>query len=177
MKKVLSTVLLLLAQSQIASARYPRPWYGPKGDPAAYRIYYQLVQKSHPFRGTVRILGIVKNLSNVPYRSGVQARLYEVDPSGRSRMVAQRRFSGMGPGQQVTVSFQREWFSKWTFPPSYRLVVALNPDHPDQNASNNVHARSGQGAHQLFEPLRIAPIPRIGPSRLRPIPMRIIRRR
>ena len=168
--------LLLLLSPFTFGQPYPRgggTWRGPKGDPAAVSIDYQLVGKTHPTKGTIRVVGTVKNIGGGPYRHGGFVGLYEMSPTGAAQLVAKTSFPSLRRGQSVQVSYQRSWFTQWTFPPSYRLIVGLDPDRPDDNMTNNSIARSGHDANKVFAPLRIAPMPRpqiVLPAQRYPMP-------
>lgn len=124
-----------------------------KADLAAHRIDFQLVAKeAHPLKGTVRIVGVVKNVGAAAYpRSGLA--FLEEDALGQGtnfKQVAKVTFPSLAPGQEVLVSYERSWFTAVSFFPKYRLIVTLDPDTPDANGGNNVLVRDGSQINNLF---------------------------
>jgi hypothetical protein len=139
----------------------PRPgirWMGCE-DPAAQRINFTVVSRNRPgglVLGRVRITGVVKNAGSAAYISGPRQQsilLYE-----DARLVASAPFQNLAVGQEVRVSFVRDWYSGWEFPPTYRLIIAYDPDiyldgnpnNDDCNAANNSLSRSGFDVQALF---------------------------
>ena len=134
-------------------------------DPAATSIDFSIASRSSRYRGRARITGTVKNVGTAPYVSGPNqqlAELWEVPVGGRPRLVAQRAFQNLEPGAEVTVTFERDWYSaspaEGEFPPTYRVTVAYDPDiridgnvkNDDCNGGNNVRERSGADINGLF---------------------------
>ncbi len=129
-------------------------------DPSARQIDFQIIQRISQFRGRVRILGAVRNVGRAAYESnpGQQtAYLYE-----NSRLVAERRFQNLAPGQEVRVAFERNWNAsspaEGEFPPIYKLAIGYDPDissdgnpkNDDCNLSNNKVERSSGPINALF---------------------------
>lgn len=127
-------------------------------DPAAHRIDFRLLSKTSPFAGRVMITGVVKNLGG-PYETRPnqqQMLLYE-----DNRMVASAPFSNLASGQEVSVSFQRNWNrsspAEGEFPPTYKLIISYDPDitldgnkQNDDCGNNNTKTRSGVDINRLF---------------------------
>ncbi len=144
-----------------------------KGDPAAVRIDFQLVSRSsHPYKGRVRIVGVVRNVSNSPFPSVGSALLWEETPGAPKQQVAKKSFGALAPGQEVTVSYERDWFTQVSFKPVYRLIVTVDPDYREENYNNNVLTRSGADIDKLFT---AAPSPpTVDRLRLRPEALRLL---
>ncbi|ACI21234.1 MULTISPECIES: hypothetical protein [Thermodesulfovibrio] len=134
-------------------------------DPAVQRIDFTVVSKTSQFSGKVRITGVVKNMGVEPYISGPNQQavyLYEIPMGGKANLVATKKFQNLNPGQEITVSYERNWNasspSEGEFPPSYRVVIAYDPDirmdsnpkNDDCNMNNNQKERSGTEINALF---------------------------
>lgn len=135
-------------------------------DPAVEKIDFTIVSRTGKFSGKVRITGVVKNVGLAPYISGPNQQavhLYEFIPGGSARLVAKKNFQNLNPGQQVTVAYERNWDasspSEGEFPPSYRVIIAYDPDirldsnpkNDDCNINNNQKERSGADINALFK--------------------------
>ena len=133
-------------------------------DPAVTAIDFTLVRRDTTFRGRVRITGRVRNQGGA-YRSnpGQQSIVLEELPlGGLPRIVAQRDFEDLEPGQEVTVEFERNWDisspAEGEFPPDYRVRILYDPDiasdgnseNDDCGAANNSRERSGTEIRPLF---------------------------
>jgi hypothetical protein len=129
-------------------------------NPAAHRIDFRILNRTSQFRGQVQITGVVKNLGNAAYISNPNQQsihLYE-----GSRLVTQKPFQNLTPGQEVTVTYTRSWDasspSEGEFPPTYKLLIVYDPDirldgnprNDDCNAANNQKQRSGADINALF---------------------------
>jgi len=134
-------------------------------DPAATQIDYSLVSRASRFQGRVRITGKVKNLGaqNFESRPGQQSiQLVETVPGGRPRIVATLPFVNLTSGQEISVSFDRNWNSsspaEGEFPPSYKIVLSYDPDiyidgntkNDDCVGSNNTKERAGSDINALL---------------------------
>lgn len=144
-----------------------KPIPAPKcPDPAVQNIDFKIVSKRSQFSGKVRITGVIKNVGSEPYISAPERQsvyLYEVPIGGTPKLVAKKNFQNLNPGQVVTVSYERNWDaaspSEGEFPPSYRLVIAYDPDitkdgnpkNDDCNSNNNQKERSGADINKLFK--------------------------
>lgn len=130
-------------------------------DPAAQRIDFGILSKSSQFQGRVRVTGIVKNVGIGAYESSPTQQnmlLYE-----DTRVVANQPFHNLTPGQEVRVTYDRNWNasspSEGEFPPTYKLLVVYDPDikldsnpkNDDCNGGNNRLERSGSGINDLFK--------------------------
>jgi hypothetical protein len=133
-------------------------------DLSAERITFRIVRRTAPFRGTVEIQGTVKNLGG-HFVSGAkqqEVQLYEEVPGGRGRIVARLPFSQLRAGEELTIRYQRAWDAsspaEGEFPPTYRLVIAFDPDvlidgnprNDDRNSRNNTRSESGIGINSMF---------------------------
>lgn len=138
----------------------PQPVLRRCPDPAARQIDFQLIQRTNQFNGRVRITGVVRNVGRAAYESnpGQQiAYLYE-----NERLVAQRSFQNLTPGQEVRVVYVRDWNisspAEGEFPPTYKLIIGYDPDiaidgnprNDDCNLNNNRRERSGEDIRALF---------------------------
>lgn len=144
-----------------------KPIPAPKcPDPAVQRIDFVIVSKTSQFSGKVKIIGVVKNVGLEPYvsRPNQQAvYLYEVPMGGKANLVATKKFQNLNPGQEVKVTYERNWNAsspaEGEFPPSYRIVIAYDPDitldsnpkNDDCNTNNNQMERSGKEINALFK--------------------------
>jgi hypothetical protein len=135
------------------------PWN--QGDPAAYRIDFQFVSPgASSAAGTVRIVGVVKNLASTPYQYSGYAYLFEEVPSKACwQMASAKGFQGLAPGQEFLVSFDRTWSTVPPYlpgpspvPPRYRLVVWVDPQCKADNPANNSIIRDGADINALFKP-------------------------
>jgi uncharacterized protein YkwD len=133
------------------------PPTGGKGDPAADRSEFQLVSKGpHPFKGRVRIVGVVKNVGKWPFKPRGSGLLYE-----DGKKVGAQSFNGLVVGQEVKVSYERDWFTQVNFKPTYKLVVTIDPDAREDNYSNNVKTRDGAEIDKLFAQAPKPPLRRL----------------
>ena len=131
-------------------------------DPAASAIDYSIVARQTPTTGTVRIRATVKNVGNAPYVSRPEqqeAQLYAVFAGGGNpQLVARQRFQNLEPGSAISLTYDRFWSTSNEFPPSYRLVIAYDPDirndgnlkNDDCRMSNNTLDRPGSDINVLF---------------------------
>jgi hypothetical protein len=165
-KSALTTALLLSITAAISTLvqAAPRPLSCP--DLAAQQIQFELIRRSSPFRGFVRITGVIRNVGLVAYssRPGQQvAYLYEQNPGeGAPRLVAERPFTNLAPGREVRVSFERNWDgsspAEGEFPPTYKLLIGYDPDiyqdgnpkNDDCNRTNNQRERSGSDINSTY---------------------------
>ncbi|MCS7021256.1 MAG: hypothetical protein NZU63_05450 [Gemmataceae bacterium] len=88
--------------------------------------------------------------------------MYEVPLGGRPRLVARLPFERLNQGQELRVRVIRTWDAsspaEGEFPPSYRLVIAYDPDirldgnphNDDVDLHNNTLERSGDAINRLF---------------------------
>lgn len=151
-------------QRQNPSPLQPRPELSC-ADPMAQGVNYTLVNRTTRFQGRVRITGVVRNQGTATYQSGVNqqiAYLYEQNPGAQPRLVAQRAFQNLTPGQEVTVVFERTWNSsspsEGEFPPSYIVDIGYDPDirldgnlnNDDCRLGNNRLERHGTEINALF---------------------------
>ncbi|GAQ94575.1 hypothetical protein TAGGR_1759 [Thermodesulfovibrio aggregans] len=135
-------------------------------DLVAEKIEFTIVSRTGKFSGKVRITGVVKNAGSEPYISGPNQQavhLYEFIPGGSPRLVAKKNFQNLNPGQQITVTYERNWdaasTSEGEFPSSYRVVIVYDPDirmdgnpkNDDCNLNNNEKERSGADINRLFK--------------------------
>jgi len=135
-------------------------------DPAVEKIDFTIISRTSKFSGRVRISGVVKNIGLEPYISGPNQQavyLYEGPMGGTARLVAQKKFQNLNPGQQVIVTYERNWDaaspSEGEFPPSYKVIIAYDPDirldgnpkNDDCNINNNQKERSGADINALFK--------------------------
>ncbi|MDI1472665.1 MAG: hypothetical protein QMD43_07235 [Thermodesulfovibrio sp.] len=134
-------------------------------DPAVEKIDFTIISKTSQFSGKVRITGVVKNAGLAPYISGANQQavyLYEIPMGGTARLVAQKKFQNLNPGQQVIITYERNWNAsspaEGEFPPSYKVIIAYDPDirldgnpqNDDCNVNNNQKERSGTDINALF---------------------------
>jgi hypothetical protein len=131
-------------------------------DPAAVKIDFQIIKRYTPFTAGMRIVGTVKNLGSKPYLSSPGQQTIYLSVEGVAAPVAQRTFHKLAPGQEVTVSFTRNWNSaspaEGEFPPSYMLWIGYDPDiaidgnpqNDDCNGQNNKLKRSGDDINAML---------------------------
>jgi hypothetical protein len=146
-------VLLSLLLVATLPAQKPRRTPGKRGpDPAAIAVRFQIVARTGPWTGRVRITGVIRNVGDTTSRFG-NVWLWE-----GSRVVAQRSFTSQAPGQSLTVSYQRSWDasspSEGEFPPTYEVTIPYAYEDPnyldDRFVGNNSRRRSGAGMNALF---------------------------
>jgi hypothetical protein len=120
-------------------------------DPVALRIDFDILSRTGRYTGRVRITGVVRNLGDAP--SGRGAALL----SQGGTIVARQFFPRLAGGEQVTVSYDRNWDAssprEGRSPPTYRLWIVYEPDTPtggDVNLSNNDKTRNGTGINALL---------------------------
>jgi hypothetical protein len=135
-------------------------------DPAAHAIQFRVLSRSTQFRGRVEISATLKNVGTSAYqsRAGAQAAyLYETPLGSRNkRLVTSRDFTQLNPGQEVKLTYIRNWDrsspAEGEFPPTYELKIVYDPDiaidgnpqNDDANRGNNQRTRSGTAINQLF---------------------------
>lgn len=146
----------------------PRDLRSTCPDLAASRIDFSIVSRRDPYHGRVSIVGVVKNVGTTAYESGPTqqtVQLYEGPyfglPTGR-RLVAQQAFQNLAPGQEISVRYERDWYSaspaEGEFPPSYTVMISYDPDighdsNPKNNDcvnTNNMKERNGDDINGLF---------------------------
>ena len=100
------------------------------------------------------------NFDSVPGRQAAQ--LFEIPNEGRPKLVAQRAFVDLAPGQEIRVSYFRSWDAEspaeGNYPPSYKLILSYDldigndgiPENDDTNSQNNELIRSGSRINALF---------------------------
>jgi hypothetical protein len=138
-------------------------------DPAAVGIQFQILGRSCPFKGRVRITGVIRNVGDSTSRFG-HVWLLE-----NGRLVAERWYQSLAPGQLFTVSYDRNWdtspHAEGEFPPTYWLMVPVADDGPrdtdDSYLGNNELKRSGAGINAMFRRLQnvLSPESRYGQLR------------
>lgn len=162
----LASTLPALAQSvpaKLLTQASPQPFLTVRRcpDPATHQIDFQIIRRVTQFRGRIRVTGVVHNVGRATYNSNPRQQsilLYE-----SSRLVAQRQFQNLTPGQEVRVTFVRDWDAsspaEGEFPPTYKLMIGYDPDiaidgnprNDDCNLSNNRRQRSGADINALFQ--------------------------
>ena len=160
-------------------------------DPAAMHIKFDIVRRDTPFRGRVRVTGVVKNVGTEQYidprgRSGA-VNLYRAKPFTTSNLVKSVPLKNLRPGQTQTVIHERDWnsssSSEGEFPPTYWLDISYDPDiradscptNDDCNWGNNRRSASGMQINTLFRnttgttvaPLQTIPMHKTRRSRIR----------
>ncbi|MCS6958657.1 MAG: hypothetical protein RMK91_01235 [Pseudanabaenaceae cyanobacterium SKYGB_i_bin29] len=134
-------------------------------DLAAQGINFTLLSRTNAFQGRVRITGVIRNQGTTAYLSNANQQmvyLYEQNPGGQPRLLAQQPFQNLGLGQEVRVVFERNWHrsspAEGEFPPSYIVEVGYDPDiridnnphNDDCRLDNNRLERSGSAINALF---------------------------
>ncbi len=128
------------------------------GDPnlSADRIDFKLVTLHTATTGTVQIDGVVENKGGSTFDSSAGQQLVQLWEG--LTLVAEQDFEDLAVGATVIASFTREWDTSNEFPPTYRVVILLDPDiFIDANPSNdecptvdNTLERSGSEINLLF---------------------------
>lgn len=177
-KSALTTAFLLSITAAISTLVQAAPQPSPVGqvnsqaiggrcpDLAAQQIQFQLIRRNSSFRGVVRITGVIRNVGLVAYNSGLGqqvAYLYEQQLGvSTPRLVAEQPFQNLVPGQEVRVSFERDWNgsspAEGEFPPIYKLLIGYDPDiykdgnpkNDDCNRINNQRERSGSAINSTY---------------------------
>jgi hypothetical protein len=134
-------------------------------DPAAIRIDFKIIKRFTDFTGHIEITGVVKNVGTKPYLSGpTQQAVYLSVKGGPPTPLAQRTFQNLAPGQEVKVSFRRNWNSsspaEGEFPPTFVVWIGYDPDigidgnpqNDDCVAANNRFERSGFDLNAMLQP-------------------------
>lgn len=179
-KSALTTALLLSIPAASSTLVQAAPQPAPVGqvnsqaiggrcpDLAAHEIQFQLIRRdpASQFRGRVRMTGVVRNVGLVAYNSGLGqqvAYLYEQQLGvSTPRLVAEQPFQNLAPGQEVRVSFERDWNgsspAEGEFSPLYKLLIGYDPDiykdgntkNDDCNRINNQLERSGSDINSTY---------------------------
>ena len=134
-------------------------------DPAATAINYSVISCKTAFAGRVKIEGVIKNKgANGFFSSANQAVviLYETIPGGPTKAVASRVFTSLTSQEEIKFSFIREWNKADEFPPSYKVVIAYDPDiytdssnsNDDATTNNNVFQREGSDINSIKFPCK-----------------------
>jgi hypothetical protein len=131
-------------------------------DPAAVEIRYSIVNRVSNTQARIRVTGIVKNIGNKAFSSGpgqAKAYLYELPQGAPERIVAQREILNLPVGGIINLVFERDWSTSAMaeFPPSYRLMISLDPDiymdankdNDDCRQENNIKEKSGMEINDL----------------------------
>ena len=125
------------------------------------------IEKETDFAGTATITGIVTNIGSENFVSSTNQQrilLYE-RPSGSSgtgTLIGEVNFTTLNAGEQLTVSYTRNWDSsspgEGEFPPNYVLQITYDPDitvdgnenNDDKNSANNSLTENGKAINDLF---------------------------
>lgn len=129
-------------------------------DPAAVDLKFQVLRRTSRFRGVVQVTALVKNLGRSNYLSGPhQQALYLYEDN---RLVAKREFTTLASGAELSLAYRRNWDAsspaEGEFPPTYKLMIAYDPDiaidgnpnNDDCRLGNNRLQKSGVLINQLF---------------------------
>jgi hypothetical protein len=142
-----------------------KPDLGKCPDPAVTSLEAMIVSRKTPFSGQVKITAEVKNLGTVAYESakGQQSiQLYESPMGGRAKLVKQRGFLNLGPGETLKLSYTRAWNAsspnEGEFPPNYYAIISYDPDirmdgntrNDDCNLNNNRKEFNGSEINTMF---------------------------
>lgn len=90
-------------------------------DPAVQGISFQLLSRTAPYRGRVRITGQIQNRGRLQYTSNANQQtilLYE-----GNRLVANQPFHNLTPGQTATVSFRETGMPRARVKASFLLNI------------------------------------------------------
>jgi hypothetical protein len=128
-----------------------------KPDLVPEKIQLELISRTTPHRGRVRITGIVRNVGSktfisnaaLPNRSYVALQEW----TSRKRLVGQQYFQDLRPGQDVKVVFEKDWDTRSSALPSkYVLMIAANADYGCQPHPFDSLQRSSTDINALFSP-------------------------
>jgi hypothetical protein len=129
-----------------------------KPDLVPEKIQLELISRTSPHRGRVRITGIVRNvgsktfISNPALRNRSYVALQELT-TARKLLVGQQYFQNLRPGQDVKVVFEKDWDTRASALPSkYVLLIAANADYGCQPHSFDSLQRSSTDINALFSP-------------------------
>ena len=150
--------VFVVALSAVAMSGLTCPDDCASTDPnlAVDRIDATLVSQQSPTMGTVRIEGVVENKGGSTFDSGPDQQSVQLYDG--STLLAQEDFEDLAVGATVTVTYTVEWNTSSEFPPTYTVLVALDPDifidgnpnNDDCPTSDNVLQRSGSDINDLF---------------------------
>ncbi len=154
----LKTAMLGLCLCGLATSGLTCPSDCEEGqpNPAVDEIEFTLVSQTSDTQGIVEIEGVVENkgtgtFDSTPGQQSVQ--LYQ-----DSMLLAEEEFEDLAPGARVEVSHEMMWTTGSEFPPTFRVVIAYDPDiYMDGNPLNddcanvdNALQRSGAEIDALF---------------------------
>ncbi|MFQ5430819.1 MAG: hypothetical protein ACE5E1_10970 [Phycisphaerae bacterium] len=152
----LSLLVLIVSTTAMSGLTCPSNCEEGDANPAVDRIDFSLLSTSSPTTGTVRIEGVVENKGSGTFDSspGQQSvQLYQ-----GTTLLAQQDFEDLAPGATVTVSHDMAWNTATEFPPTFRVIIAYDPDifidgndnNDDCANSDNLLERSGGDINALF---------------------------
>ena len=116
-------------------------------DPAAYKIKFDIVRRDSPYRGRIRVTGIVKNVGTVAYNdprndSGTSGsggiKIHSGTSANMGTFMKRAVLKDLKPGAKQYIIYEREWSStspsEGEFPPTYWLDVSYDVDMTSSNS-------------------------------------------
>ena len=158
MKVKLSLLVITLSVFAMSGLTCPQDCVESDPNLAVVRIDFTLVSQDTATRGTVRIDGVIENKGGSTFDSGAGQQSVQLYEGANITPVAQEDFEDLAVGGTVTVSYTLDWNTSSEFPPTYRLLIALDPDifiddnpnNDDCPTSDNAMQRDGNEINSLF---------------------------
>jgi hypothetical protein len=130
-------------------------------DLAAKEIKYTLLRKDSPYKGRVKITGVIQNVGRRQYVevpgtaqlvSLSESNDTSVSPSPSSFRTfrGEQRIPNLLPGEKMEISYETEWITSNEFPPVYAVTIYAFEANYDCNTSNNRIQRQGEPINALF---------------------------
>ncbi len=156
MKARLILPVLTLSICVLSGTTCPEDCQPGQPNPAVDRIDFTLVSTTSSTAGTVRIEGVVENKGDTTFDSSAgqqSVQLYQ-----GTTLLAQQEFEDLAAGATVTVAHELSWSTSTEFPPTFRVIIAYDPDifidgndnNDDCANSDNALERSGSEINDLF---------------------------
>jgi hypothetical protein len=130
-------------------------------DLAAKEIKYTLLRKDSPYKGRVKITGVIQNVGRkqyveVPGTAQLVSLSESNDGSVSPSLSSFRTFRGeqripnLLPGEKMEISYETEWITSKEFPPVYAVNISAFEANYDCNTSNNRVERRSEPVNTLF---------------------------
>ena len=147
MKTKVSVFVVVLSAVAMSGLTCPEDCASTDPNLAVDRIDATLVSQQSTTMGTVRIDGVVQNKGGSTFDSSPDQQSVQLYDG--TTLLAQEDFEDLAVGATVTVSYTVEWNTNSEFPPTYTVLIALDPDIFMDGNPNNDDCPTSDNARQL----------------------------
>jgi hypothetical protein len=116
-------------------------------------ITCQLLNQTTSFNGILEIKGIIKNIGNSDFSSGLnQPKAYLIlkAQAGSEIILEELDFNSLSKDNELTISHQRTWLTSTEFPPSFIVRIVYDPDILSDGNDNNDDTNTSNNSNQLL---------------------------